>query len=101
MTQPDKKIMKAAKEYLYAHALFCAYDCSDSMHEAENWEHTFEVLVEDTDWDSLNIQHFIQKHMPEEIEKAKQNAVEVGCHEIDWTHTPSEFLGRLNARKKR
>ncbi len=101
-TKPDKKIMKAAKEFLYAHATFCAFDCCDSMHLQENWEHTFGVLTEDTEWEDMDIEHFIEKYMPEEIENAKANAVDIGCEEIDWEDTPSEFLGKIkDARKKR
>lgn len=93
--KPSKKIIRTATEYVHAHAAFCAYDCSDGMHEAEQCEHTFDVLCEDTQWDGMDIQSFINIYIPEEIEKAKAEIVENYGEEIDWNDTPSEFMGRI------
>jgi hypothetical protein len=71
MNKPTKKMLEAAKQYLYAEARFVAWDNHDDMDEASCWEHTFNFLVDD----EISIEEFIKTYLPDEVEAAKADAI--------------------------
>jgi hypothetical protein len=72
MKKPTKKMLEAAKQYLYANARFCAFDNSDDMHDVDKWEHTFDFLVDY----KITVEDFIKTYLPSEISRAKDEVME-------------------------
>lgn len=87
---PSKKLLEAAKEYLFAHAIWCQSDCSDSYTAMGEWEHTYEFISED----KMPIQQFIKKNLKKEIEEAKANYEDCSGEKWDNNPTVAPFLGR-------
>ncbi len=72
MSKPNKKLLEAARNYLYAYARSQAWDNHDDVDDSDRWEHTFEFLTDN----KVSIEEFIKKYLPEDIQKAKNEAVE-------------------------
>lgn len=66
---PNKKLLEAAKKYLYAHAIWVQTDCFDSYTSQNNWRHTYEFLHAD----DRSIEQFIHDHLEDEIQLAKDD----------------------------
>lgn len=94
MLKPNKKIVNTCIDYLRAHAQYSVWDSSEGMHDQETYEHTYDVLVEDTEWEGLDIQKFIRTYLPEEITKIKQECEDEGGEIVDWDDIATEFMGR-------
>ena len=75
--KPTKKVLEAARGFLYAYARFCAWDNHDDMDDSDRWEHTFNFLYNE----KLSIYEFIKKYLPEEVPKARKEAMDGSSEE--------------------
>lgn len=57
--KPTTKQLKTAKEWIYFALMYAAFDCCDSMHEAEKLENRFNALVDD----KIEIADFVKEFL--------------------------------------
>jgi hypothetical protein len=70
------KALKTAKEWLFPALMYAIYDCSDSMHEAEQLEARFGAYVDD----KISIKEFVRKNLRKEFVTECVNALEQCGH---------------------
>jgi len=81
---------EAAHNFLYTHAKFCMWDDGDDAHEQDKWADTFDWLNAKLPAKERapSLVEYIKGYMPEEIQKAKDEA----CDGEEWSPSCSQFL---------
>lgn len=79
MNNTDKKIDKAAREYIIAHTQYALWDCSDAMHEIDELEAVWEALTNNNpklkDYIKKNLYDFYKEQV-EDIAKENGETLE-------------------------
>jgi len=88
----EELLKEAAHNFIYPHARFCMYDNGEDMTEADMWAETWEWLNGKLPKKDRypNLVEYIKGYLADEIQKAKDDAVEP--YEDEWRPMVAQFL---------
>ena len=91
------KAKEYAKTFIENHLRFCATDCSDSMHEADDAEARFEAVTDDADiWEFIK-EHLMVEYADAMIETLRDNGETLDSEDIFGVCDPKISVASVKA----
>lgn len=63
------KLLHIARNYITSDIKFIMWDNYEDMENCDKWKHTYDVLIEGTEYAQYSLVDFIKLHIPSEIYK--------------------------------